>query len=68
MEVKICDVCLIQGKVTVINSKWWSYGWTHSGIRRLHLCYGHSGTKTPSLEVHTQTVLAADRALKNLAK
>ncbi|KKS89337.1 MAG: hypothetical protein UV64_C0007G0040 [Parcubacteria group bacterium GW2011_GWC1_43_11b] len=68
MDVKICDVCLIQGNVTILNSRWLAYGWTKSGIRKLHLCYGHSGTKTPSIEVHSQTVLAADRALRNLGK
>jgi hypothetical protein len=45
MDVKLCDLCLKEtGTLKVIGRQWKSFGWSRSGIRRIHYCGMHEDT------------------------
>jgi len=43
MDTKICDLCLKESnKIVILGNKWQSWGWSNSGIRRIHYCDKHN--------------------------
>jgi len=71
MEVKMCDMCILECRIRVIGlSSWKSWGWSHSGVRRIHLCSEHQGRgtmvtlKKQSMEEFKEMVRIIDRRIR----
>jgi hypothetical protein len=64
MEVKICDLCLKDsGTIKLTGGRGWhSWGWSNSGIRRIHYCSKHStnAMKGTTLEQFRKLVYEID--------
>ena len=64
MRMAVCDICLIESrKLTKATTNW---GFTHSGVRRLHYCESHRGTSYSSPDMQYSKVRAADFAAQHV--
>jgi hypothetical protein len=69
MEVKLCDLCLKEsGKLKVIGWGWKSWGWSNSGVRRIHYCGVHNVKflKSQTLEEYRKMIYDIDSKYGNL--
>ncbi len=71
MNIKLCDLCLKEGKISILHPiDWQSWHWSHSTARTIHFCHSHniSFLKNQIYEDYRKMVQEIDDKASNLLK